>query len=74
METRDGFNPAAPDSIGVPVFSSFDAAEEFCRISGSEYRASNAGKSWLKVIGPRHEAHYEFEHGRISMITLMLPT
>lgn len=72
VEPREGFDAALTEEIGVPVFRSYDEAEQQCKLSGTKCQTSGASKSWLKAHGPGYDAHYEFASGRISMVTLML--
>lgn len=74
IEPREGFAPVTPEEIGVPVYSSFGLAEQSCHSSGAKYQTSGASKLWLKINDSSHDAHYEFKGGRISMVTLMLPS
>ena len=68
---RDGFNAVATDAIGVPVYESFQLAEQACQSNAVAYEASPT-KAWLKVLAHDHHAHYEFSEGALSLVTLML--
>jgi len=73
IEPREGFASVTLEEIGVPMYDSFDLAEQSCQSSGAKYQTSGASKLWLKIDHSSHGAHYEFKGGRISMVTLTLP-
>ena len=71
VKSRDEFEPIAPDSIGVPIFSSFDEAEQDCKNRGTKYKVPPSSQAWLRVFDSDGDAHYEFRDGCLSMVTLM---
>lgn len=71
IAARDGFNAAAIHAIGVPVYESFQLAEQACQSNAVAYEASPT-KAWLKALGHDHHTHYEFSEGVLSLVTLML--
>ncbi|MBS0567200.1 MAG: hypothetical protein JSS59_07275 [Proteobacteria bacterium] len=72
IAARDGFKAVAEDVVGVPIYKSFQLAEQACLANAAAYEASPT-KSWLKVLGKSHHVHYEFGDGVLSLVTLMLP-
>jgi hypothetical protein len=74
IKTRDGFEPIVPDDIGVPIFSSFDEAEQNCKKRGVKYKIPPSSQTWLKVEDSVGDVHYEFQDGLLAMVTLMRST
>ncbi len=74
IKMRDGFEPIVPDDIGVPIFSSFDEAEQDCKKRGVKYTVPPSSKTWLKVEDSEGDVHYEFQDGLLAMVTLMQST
>lgn len=78
VTAREGFSPIDLEIIGAPMFDSFDAAEAACKHSGQDYRVSDAAlgpkfhKLWLRIDTPERATHYQFEDGRLVLVTLML--
>jgi len=76
IAAKEGFSPVAPDLIGVPIHRSFDAAEAACKASGQAYSVADPAKYskwWLRIDGAEHNVHYQFDDGRLALITLMKP-
>jgi len=74
VQSREEFEPINPEDIGVPLFSSFDVAEQNCRNLGVKYSTPPSAKSWLKVFDSACDVHYEFKDGGLAMVTLMQST
>jgi len=69
---REGFDAVAREAIGIPLYETFQLAEEACQLNNAAYTASPS-RSWLKVLDNTHQTHYEYSDGSLSLITLMLP-
>ena len=72
VDARDGFSPTEVASIGVPVFNSRQQAESALRASGANFTSSSPPYDWVRSHGSEHDVHFEFKHGRLSLVTLML--
>jgi len=73
------FDPISQNLIGVPVYKTFDEAEEASRKAGVVYSVSDASKGrefykmWLRMESPDAWVHYQFQDGKVGRVTLMLP-
>jgi hypothetical protein len=73
---NEGFAPISPSIIGVPIYQTFDEAEQACRTSGLRYSTSQATKRaehpkwWLHI---KAMGHYQFENGLLFRVTLSMP-
>ena len=71
VDARDDFSPTEVAAIGVPVFSSRQQAEGALRASGAKFTSSSPPFDWVRSHGPEYDVHFEFKHGRLSLVTLM---
>lgn len=76
LSYREGFFPIDPALVDVPIFATFDDAQNLCFANGLPYKAS-AGepgsknyKRWIKFDVGRYTAHYQYHEGQICLITL----
>jgi len=75
----EGFSTCQPDSLGVQLFDSRDAAREFASQSGlpvSEGEADFLGvhRKWIKIDFGPYLHHCEFRGGQLHQVTASLPT
>lgn len=79
IEPDEGFSPCAPDSLGVPVFASSDAARDFATQSGlsmteGEVDFLGVHRKWIKIDFRSHLHHCEFRGGNLHRMSALLPT
>lgn len=79
IEPDEGFSPCNPDSLGVPIFDSRDAARDFATQSGvpvaeGEVDFLGAYRKWIKIDFGSHLHHSEFRDGKLHGMSAFLPT
>jgi hypothetical protein len=76
---NEGFTPISPDTVGAPIYQTFDEAEQACKDRGLRYSTSDSSKGrrdhklWLRVLSPGYSPHYQFQDGTLFLVTLSLP-
>lgn len=79
VESDEGFSPCDPDSLGVQLFDSRDAARDFAAQSGlavTEGEADFLGvhRKWIKIDCGSYLHHCEFRGGHLHRMSASLPT
>lgn len=76
MVHREGFEAVDRTLLDVPIFESFDEAQQTCLMKNIPFKA-NPGelgtpghKWWIKLDFGGHTAHYQYKEGQLIMITL----
>lgn len=81
---REGYAPVQRENFDVTVHETFDEAEQEFKENAIPYEVSSGEptrasrilgfssmhKLWIKGDRGRYTVHYQFENGRVSMITL----
>jgi len=84
MALKEGYAPAERGNIDIAVYQTFDEAERQFKANAIPYEVSSGEvsrdlkilgidsmhKLWIKGDYGRYTAHYQFQDGRISMVTL----
>lgn len=74
----EGFTSISPELIGVPLYETFDAAEEAIKSMGCTFLASDASKGpkfnkwWIRADVEGVRRHYQFRDGLLFRVTLSL--
>ena len=76
----DGFAPIDLEVVGMPAFTTVEAAKDAAAAKGIPQSAGHADvailglkTSWVRHEHPAAWVHYEFRNGRLAMITLSRP-
>ena len=75
----EGFTPIDTAIIGVPIYKTFGEAERVCTENALRYSVPNPSfgakyhKAWLRVEESSQWSHYQFEDGKLFLVTLSLP-
>jgi len=78
VTAREGFLAISRDEIDVPVFDTFDDAEQEPRSKGFPFKQSQGSlgsdgyKWWIKIDFGAYTVHYQFKQGFLCMVTLGL--
>ena len=75
IRKRGSFSPIEPDCIGVFIPDSLAAARRHAKSGGhpSQEGGSESAKAYVRIDGPRASVHYEFDKGKLSLVTIMRP-
>lgn len=78
VTAREGFSIISREEIDVPVFDTFDDAEQECSSKGLPFKqsqgtpGSDGYKWWIKIDFGVYTVHYQFKQGSLLMVTLGL--
>ena len=70
---NEGFSPISNDMIGVPVYKTYEAAEQACKTAGVKYSASPRVGWWIRIEAANLWSHYQFKDGALVLLTLSVP-
>lgn len=78
IQADEGFSPCDPDSLGVAVFDSRDAARTYAAQSGlpvieGEVDLLGAHRKWIKIDFGSHLHHSEFRDEKLHRMSAFLP-
>ena len=68
------FKAIDPDRIGVPVYATLAEATQAAQDAGLPYTLpKSADYSWIRIEDPDRSRHYEYQQGKLSVVTIMAP-
>ncbi len=71
----EGFSPIDENIIGVPVYRTFEDAENTCKRESLRYRVSDSKSPgwWIRIEGEHLWSHYQFKDKRLFRVSLSQP-
>lgn len=70
IQPSEGFAAIEHDAVGVPIYTTFDAALAACRAEKIPYKTSPNDKWWIKLDFGEHTRHYQYRNDKLLRITL----
>lgn len=73
VQPHSDFAAVELDTVGTTAFHSFDQAMEHARRHCMKISQAKSGEGWIRHEHDTLWIHYEFQDGRLDLITLMSP-